>query len=131
MFVSPGNGQRFALLARRAESFLLKAIIIVLLLLLIGQSLVQLDSTRSLFSYVYRLEGREYDIPVMAVPDSFGATFMHTGNEEVYTVTIQLISEPSVPDAYLLVDGFVIADFTESRVTIEVHPNNHLELDSR
>lgn len=122
---------RFTAWARTAESILIRTLIIVLLLLLAGQSLVKSENTRSFFSYVYRLEGIDYGMPVIATSDDMGATFMRSGSDDVLTITVLLLSHSSLPDARLLIDGFTIADFTEPRVTVEVNPGNHVELDTR
>ncbi|HEX6989756.1 MAG TPA: hypothetical protein VF282_09860 [Bacillota bacterium] len=120
----------FAEVAQRVEGFLLRALILVLLLLVIGQGLLSFESLRPLLSYVDRLEGRSYD-PAELYGDAVGATFLSGEASPVLTVSVMVVSAPSAPDVHLLVNGFPVARFEEPRVTIEVNEGDRLELDGR
>lgn len=119
-----------ASVAQRVEGFLLRVLILVLLLLVVGQSLLSYDGMRALFSYVDVLEGAAYD-PESAYGDAVGATFLSEWDARVLTVSVLLISMPSAPDAHLLVNGFAVADFEQPHLTIEVHDGDRLEIDGR
>ena len=122
---------RFDTLAQRVESCLLRALIVVLLLMLLGQSLLQLESMRPLLSYVHRLEGAGYEPGLFAGPEAVGATYLVPTSVDPHTLSIALLSEPSRPDVNLLIDGFAVADFAAGKVTIEVHEGDRLEVDAR
>lgn len=115
----------------KIEEIFLRAALVLLLLVLVGQGLLRFDITRPVLSYVYRLEGIDYGLPASEVQEVLGATFMRPSGWDVLTVTVALFSSPSEPGARLLIDGFVIADFTNPQVTVEVTPKNRLQLDTR
>lgn len=124
-------GQGFIVVAARVEAVLLRVLIVVLLLLVTGQGLLAYEPMQPFFSYVYRLEGTTYEPPDPFLPEVSGAAYLSSADHEVLVVSLALINATTAPEAQLLVDGHVVADFTNPRVTIEVYEGNSLEIDAR
>lgn len=116
--------------AERVEQWLLRAAILCLLVLVVGQVLLTTDA-RTLMSYVYRLEGVAYDPRALVEPEAVGALYLGPAGEPVRTVTLVLVNRPAAPGLRLLLNGYAVADFSHPTVTVVVHPGDELTLDGR
>lgn len=117
-------------LAERVEQLLLRAAVVCLLLLVVGQVLLATDA-RTLISYVYRLEGVAYDPEELVEPQAVGALYLGPAGEPVRTVTLVLVDRPTAPGVRLLLNGYAVADFSQPSVTVVVYPGDELVLDGR
>lgn len=126
---SPGR-PRWPAAAERAERLLLRAAVLFLLALVVGQVLLATDA-RTLISYVYRLEGVAYDPRALGEPEAVGALYLGPAGEPVRTVTLALVDRPAAPGLRVLLNGYAVADFSRPSVTVVVYPGDELALDGR
>lgn len=122
--------ERWLALAERVEAALLRAAVVGLLLLLVGQGLLATDA-RSWLSYVYRLEGIAYDPLAMVKPEAVGALYLSPEPDPVPTLTLLVVDRPSAAGLRLLVNGHPVADFAHPQMTVPVRDGDRLDLDGR
>lgn len=104
------------------ERWLIRFVTVSLVALVVTQALMTQDPFRFYLSFAERLDGQKLEEsnqlqPVLA-PD-----------KEMGSITLELTNFSAMEKAVILVNGQVVADFREKRVTIPVNSGDTLEVD--
>ncbi len=127
--------ERHRSLADRVERLLMQLVILGLVGLVVVQTLQISSHFRRLANRVEALEGIPWN-QVLAWQsegdktwDTGGPIVPAASSTQAHSVSIMLVSRPSAPNAWLLVDGQPVAAFGRATAVVEVAPGQRIDID--
>lgn len=124
---------RFMEIAEGIEKLLFRLVVISLVVLLVVQVVMTDDRARSYLNALDRWEGNRVDPDQVASargPENAQSGQSRSAMAPVqgFTVKVTLLTRPSAPDAWLLVNKSPAANFTSGEATSKVYPGDVIEI---
>mgnify|MGYP007050444076 CR=1 FL=1 len=115
----------------KAETLLMRLVVLCLVAVVVAQGLMTDDATRFYMSWSERMEGQELPAPVVANQDLYLTTIEDDLSAAQTLLTIKLVQAQSAPAAKVLINGKSLYHFSRSQVTLRVNGGDTVEIDTR
>lgn len=113
----------------KIEAVLKKIAILALLLLIVSTTADWQNDVEVFYGFNHWLQRRENRGTALNWDRSHRAAFLSPPAEDVLTVSILLVNQPTAPEAHLVINGVPGTNFTDPHLTVEVRPGDQLVLD--